>query len=116
MADDLKEISSKTNADKEFIFRQFAEILRDLIRAVAVRDDPSPAVHRAAGQWNVLAELFSRCKEPISAYDMFLAGVTTMRNAEDEQDRDDEVDLSILIAARLGMSLYIESTCVDNAA
>lgn len=112
MTDDFREALLKANANKEFICTQFIDVLRDLIRAVAVRDDPSAPIWRATEQWQFITDLISHCEERVSVYEMFSTAVDALRQA----DEKDEIDGALLIAARLGMSLYVESSCDDNAA
>jgi hypothetical protein len=112
MADDFGKAFLKANANKEFICAQFIDVLRDLIRAIAVRDDPSAPIWRATEHWKFITDLPSHCEERISTHEMFSTAVNALREAGEK----DEIDGALLIAARLGMSLYVESSCRDNAA
>jgi hypothetical protein len=114
MAEDFKEAFLKANANKVFICAQFVDVLRDLIRAVAVRDDPSVPVYRAVEQWKFIIDLVQRCEEPVLAKDLFSTAVEALRVSD--QDQQDDVEEAVLSAARRGMSFYMEASCTDNAA
>jgi hypothetical protein len=111
---DFRESFLKANANKDFICTQFAEVLRDLIRAVAVRDDPSGPIVRATEQWSSVASLLERCEEKISTREMFSNAVEVLRLPAREDG--DGVDRAVIAAARRGISFYMEASCTDNAA
>jgi hypothetical protein len=115
VSEEFREAFLKANANKDFIFTQFTEVLRDLVRAIAVRDDPSIPIYRAVEQWGFVTDLISRCEGRISAYEMFSVAVNSLREAEEPDGTHDELSLALLSAARTGMSLYVEASCRDNA-
>lgn len=114
MTTDYREAFLKANANKEFICAQFIDVLRDLIRAVAVRDDPSAPIQRATQQWGFITELLERCEDKVSIRDMFSTAVKALRVSDQEQH--DLVNEAVISAARTGMSFYMEASCTDNAA
>jgi hypothetical protein len=116
MSDDFRESLLKAHANKDFICAQFTEVLRDLVRVIAVRDDPSAPVSRAAHQWALVQDLIYRCEERISIFEMFSVAVDSLREPDEPGKRHDQVSAATLRAARTGISLYIEASCCDNAA
>ena len=109
---DFDDAFLRANANKDFICSEFTEVLRDLTRALAVVNEPHSAIHRATKKKNFVMELAEHCDEPISFYVLFSEAVRRLRNIES----NDRIDWRILRAVQAGMSLYAESSCVNNAA
>jgi hypothetical protein len=93
------------NANPKHIVEVLAEVLRDLMRATAAKEDPFSAVTRATENWKHLLELLKRCEEPLSWRRLFDDAVEMLRP---EDLGGDGVDRAIQEIARAGMSYYVE--------
>jgi hypothetical protein len=111
MADDYHEAFLKANANLDFIADQFADVLRNLMRAL-VAHDPSAATYRAAEQMNFVAELLSRIDERFGFHALFARALEFMNNGREASD----VEGAIIDAAKSGVRLLVERSCDDNAA
>ena len=101
----------QANARPEFIIVEFADVLRDLIRALAATDD-SRALHNASEKMKFCAELMSRCPDPMSWYALFNGAISAIKGEiPDDQERRGYID-----AARRGTKYLVEVSSVDGFA
>jgi len=63
MDDDFRDRFLEANANAKHIAFRFAEVLRNLMRAVAA-NDPSRALYVAAQDMKLVVELIERCESP----------------------------------------------------
>jgi hypothetical protein len=111
MADDFHEAFLKANANLDFIASQFADVLRNLMRALAAHD-PSAATYRAAEQMNFVVQLLSRTDEKFGFFALFGRTVEFMNDKRETPD----VEGAIIEAAKSGVRFLVERSCDDNAA
>lgn len=111
MDEDLNERLLKANANPAYIADRFADVLRNLVRAVAA-NDPSRPVHLAAEDMRFVSDLLQRCDHPLSWYSLFADAVrrvqATLPDGEDER--------RYVQAAKDGMKYVAEASATDNAA
>ncbi|RWL85672.1 MAG: hypothetical protein EOR67_21625 [Mesorhizobium sp.] len=110
--DDFRESFLRANANLDFISYQFADVVRNLMRAAA-SSDPSSAVYKAAEKMNFVADLLSRTEEKFGFYHVFEKAITELTDST-EQERG--VETAIVAAAKDGMKFLVERSCDDNAA
>lgn len=110
--DNLREAFLLANANLEFISSQFADVIRDLMRA-AVANEPSAAVYRAAEKMNFVAELLSRTEDKFGFQDIFENAVSEINF---EGEKESSVERAIISAAEDGVRFLVERSCADNAA
>jgi hypothetical protein len=109
---EFREAFLKANANLDYIAAQFADVIRDLMRAVG-SDQPSAEAYRAAEKMNTVAELLSYSEEGFSFYEMFQRA---LREFDKPDDMRMDVDEAVLDAARCGIKYVVEDSCNDNAA
>lgn len=68
--DDFRESFLRANANLDFISYQFADVIRNLMRATAA-GDPSSVIYKAAEKMNFVADLLSRTEEKFGFYHVF---------------------------------------------
>lgn len=109
--EDFREAFLQANARPEFIASEFADVLRDLMRAVSADSVGSP-LSQASERMGLIADLLERCPDPISWYALFFDAVERI------QDRipDDPDDRRYIQTAKRGMKYLIETSATDNAA
>ncbi|HYD67393.1 hypothetical protein [Azospirillum sp.] len=110
-----RELFLKANANSEFISAQIAIVIRELVRALAANNDPKPRIAEAAIQMKFVTDLLAYCDEPVSYYNLLSQAVLSLREFANDKILGD-VDQATLSAAKVGMSLFAESTSIDNAA
>lgn len=110
--DNFREAFLTANANLEFISSQFADVIRDLMRAAAATE-PSAAVYRAAEKMNFVAELLSRAEEKFGFQDIFEKAVLEINF---EGEKESSVERAVVAAAEDGVRFLVERSCVDNAA
>ena len=102
----------QANANIESIAANFADALRDMMRAFAA-DDPTAAASRASSHVSLMLALIKRAPEPLNAYSLCrLAAENLQENGSDDTRSDDPW----AIAARSGLKMLVEQSCFDNAA
>ncbi|HZS85359.1 MAG TPA: hypothetical protein VFA50_20995 [Stellaceae bacterium] len=101
----------KANANLDFIGSQFADVLRDLMRAVS-SDDPTDGAYRAAKKMDFVADLLSRCEEKFGFRHMFLKALEEFR----DDPEWDTVEHATVHAAQRGIKYLVERSCSDHAA
>lgn len=111
-ADDFRESFLRANANLDFISYQFADVIRNLMRATAA-GDPSSTIYKAAEKMNFVADLLSRTDEKFGFYHVFEKAVSDLRN---DDDRESNVETAIVAAAKDGVKFLVERSCDDNAA
>ena len=102
----------RLNANLEFISGQFADVVRNLMRA-SVASDPSAAIYRAAEGMNSVAELLSKTEEKFGFHALFSKAIEHLHD-EDEPERG--VERAIVHAAQSRVKYLVERSCDDNAA
>lgn len=110
--ENFREAFLAANANLEFISSQFADVIRDLMRA-AVANDPGAAVYRAAEKMNFVAELLSHTEEKFGFGDVFANAISEINF---ENEKDGSVERAIVSAAEDGVRFLVERSCEDNAA
>ena len=111
MTEDLGERFLQANANKEFICAEFTDVLRNLIRAVAMESEPSIAIHRATEQMGFVADLLERTEDVVTYKNLFTRAVEDLREIEARTDKE-----ALLTSAALsGMSFIAEYTSDDSA-
>lgn len=110
--DDFRESFLRANANLDFISYQFADVIRNLMRAAAA-NDPSSAVYKAAEKMDFVADLLSRTEEKFGFYRVFDKAIAELR---DSDERESGVETAIVAAAKDGMKFLVERSCDDNAA
>ena len=102
----------RANANPDYIAAQFADVLRDMMRAFAA-DDPTAGVSRASSHLSMMFQLIARAPDPINAYSVCQIAVEDLReNRPTEYGREDPWS----VAARSGLKMLVEQSCFDNAA
>lgn len=102
----------QANANPDYIAAQFADVLRDMMRAFAA-DDPAVAAHRASSHLSMMMQLVQRASDPINAYSLCLKAAEDLNeNRSDDPRREDPW----AVAARSGLKMLVEQSCFDNAA
>ncbi len=104
----LTEALLQDNAKPKFIAKSCAEMLLHLMRAVAVKGDYLKYLGEALLAWKFLWELVARHKEPLDWREVFGEAIEALRHDADAELRD-PLDEAYREAARVGMSLYINS-------
>ena len=79
-AAERKEATLRRKAKPEYIAHRLGNVLRHLMRAVAVQSDHSMNLFHAEGSWKFMLELMERCEEPLSWYDLFDQAVKGLRD------------------------------------
>lgn len=102
----------KANANLEYISYQFADVLRNLIRA-SVAGDPRSALYNAAEKMNFVAELLSKTEEKFGFHTLF---TNALQHVRKENDRESPIKDAIIRAAKSGVQFLVERSCDDNAA
>ena len=109
--DNFPDQFTRANANLDFIAAQFADVLRNLMRA-ASSDDPSDGAFRASQQMDFVVELLSKTTEKFGFYHLFMKSI--------EEFKDDtewaSVEHTEIAAARRGMKYLVERSCSDSAA
>jgi len=108
---DFHEQFLEANANQQFITAELADVLRNLMRAVA-SNGPSAALYNASQQLEFALQLIKRCKEPLRLYDLLADAVEDVSDVASYN----EVDEARLDAARSGLRYLVESSCEDRAA
>jgi hypothetical protein len=108
---DFREAFLKANANLDFIGAQFADVLRDLMRAVS-SNDPTDGAYRAAKKMDFVIDLLSRCDDKFSFYHLFLSALEEFEVDSDEMG----VESATVDAAQRGVKFLVERSCTDNAA
>lgn len=111
MEEDLHERFLKANANSDFIAGHFADVVRNLIRAVAA-NDPSRPLYLAAEEMRFVIELLQRCEKPVTWYSLFIDAIASIQ----AHLPDDPDDRKYIRAAQDGMKYLVESSATDNAA
>lgn len=102
----------RANANVDYIAAQFADVLRDMMRAFAA-DDPAAGVARASSHLSQMFQLINRASDPISAYSLCLKAVENLHETRPEDYRQED---PWAVAARSGLKMLVEQSCFDNAA
>jgi hypothetical protein len=103
---DITDAFLNANANQEFIASTLTSVLRDLMRATAVKHDHVSAVVTAAESWKLLLQLLERCEQPAPWGELFEEAVKRLR--DDGRPEGDDVSEALREVARTGMSIYIE--------
>ena len=111
MDEDFHERFLQANARPDIAASHFADVVRNLIRAVAA-DDPSRPSHAAAQEMKHVIELLLRCQEPVGWYWLVSEAVREIQDCLP----DDPDDRRYINAAKRGMKYLAESSATDNAA
>jgi hypothetical protein len=111
MAEDFREIYLKANARPEYIKSCLADVIRNLMRAVAA-DDHIRGSFAASEELIQVFELIKRCDEHINFHSLMSAAVDEIKECLPE-DRDDR---RYIRAAQQGVKYLVESSATDNAA
>lgn len=109
--EDFREAFLHANANAEFIADEFADVIRDLMRAVS-SDDGGGSVYQASERMKFVVGLLQRCPEPIGWYRMFSEAVEEIQNCIP----DDPDDRRYVHAAKRGTKYLVELSATDNAA
>jgi hypothetical protein len=107
----FEEALLRANATPDNIAVELADVLRDLMRAVAANDSGG-GVYRAATRMSRAMELIEHCPERLSWSRLLKDAVEDIRDA----GRIDELDEPVIWAARAGLRYLVEQSCDDNAA
>ncbi len=108
---DFHEAFLKSNANLEFISLQFADVIRDLMRAAVASDGGAAAVSRAARQMKFVVDLLSQTEEKFGFHHIFQRAISDINiDAFNHPERD------ALIAAQDAVKYLVESSCHDAAA
>jgi len=99
------------NATPEFIAYEFAEVIRNLVRAFAA-DDPSRPIYNASEKMDLVNELLLRCKEHVSWYSLFADAIANIHSHIPNGPIKDGCDS----AARAGTKYLVEASADDDAA
>jgi hypothetical protein len=101
----------KANANPNFIAAQFADVVRDLMRAIAA-GDPSHGLYHVSQRMNLVIDLWKRCPEELSAETLLYSSLRDILGS----GADGPVDEATTQAARSGLKYLIEKSCHDQAA
>lgn len=104
----------KGNANPDFIGAKFAELIRDLMRAVA-SNSPSSEAYRAAKQMDYIAELLAHAQERLSFQFLFEKALGEFETPNGNRP-ELPIDEATLNAARRGIKYLVERSCTDSAA
>jgi hypothetical protein len=110
--DDFRESIHRAKANLDIISYQFADVIRNIMRATAA-GDPSSAIYKAAEKMNFVADLLSRTEEKFGFYHVFEKAIADLIN---EDERENNVETAIVAAAKDGVKFLVERSCDDNAA
>ncbi|WP_298333730.1 hypothetical protein [Asticcacaulis sp.] len=106
----------KANANPEFIARNFADVLRDLMRAVAVQDATLGGhSYKAAQAWEEVEQLLALADPKIDMHTIFRLAVADIRAGLAVAENDERGQLRLDVA-RAATQFLIEKSCDDNAA
>jgi len=112
MTDDFREAVLRAKANHDGMTREFAGLLRELLRAVSAVNDPSNAIYNARVKLEEFVEIAKRVEGHIPYGEVISAAVREVADTFDE----DSHEAVVRRAALAGMSYYAELTAVDNAA
>ena len=119
MVDDPKEFRReflKANANPEFIAGQFADVLRNLMRAIAATSDySSGGVYEAARFMRYVDELIQHSPEKIDMHQVFRLAVRDIRGERPDDEEEEDIDRRRIQVARSATRFLVESSCRDNA-
>lgn len=106
----------EANANPEFIARHFADVLRDLMRAVAVKDATlGGQTYKAAQAWEEMEQLLALADPKIDMRTIFDLAVDDIRAGLAVAENDERGQLRLDVA-RAATQFLIEKSCADNAA
>jgi len=108
---EFREAFLQANARLDFIADQFADVIRDLMRAVSA-DDAAGPLYKASEKMNFVADLLRRCPDNVSWYSLFSEAVEQIQSCIP----DDPDDRRYIHAAKRGTKYLIECSATDNAA
>jgi hypothetical protein len=108
---DFHERFVAANANLDFIAHEFADVLRNLMRAMAATD-PAAATYKAAQHMDFVAELLSKTEEKFGFSALFARTIEIL----DVDEALSEVDEAIVSAAKSGIKVIVERSCSDGAA
>lgn len=108
--DDFHEAFLKANANEPYIADQFSEFIRNILRATASSGHSS--------QQYYAMERLSHCFELLRHADELNLRILVNEIVESLEvpDDQDDVEGAVVYAAKMGMRVLIEKSCVDNAA
>ncbi len=110
--DYFRESFLQANANLDFISLQFADVVRNLMRATAA-GDPTSAIYKAAEKMNFVADLLSRTEEKFGFFHVFEKAIADLRN---DDEGEGNIETAIVSAAKDGIKFLVERSCDDNAA
>jgi hypothetical protein len=99
------------NARPEFIAYEFADVIRNLVRAFA-GDDPSRPIYIASQKMDLVNDLLLRCKDHVSWYSLFADAIANIHSHLSKGPIKDGCDS----AARAGTKYLVEASADDDAA
>jgi len=107
----FREAFLSANARRDFITSEFADVVRDLARAIAANDS-SGAVYKASEKMKFCVDLLQRCPDPISWYSLFADSVAAIK----DEIPDDLDERRYIDAARRGTKYLVEISASDGFA
>jgi hypothetical protein len=109
--DSFSEAFLCANANPQFIASEFAEVIRNLVRAFAASDASRP-IYYAAEKMDFVAELLQRCKDHVSWYSLFTDAIAEIHQCMP----DERMGRGYVSAAQDGTKYLVEASATDNAA
>lgn len=107
----------KAHANPEFIASVFADVLRNLMRAVSVRDDALISqTHKAAVDMMVVDQLLAMADPKIDMRTIFRLAVDDIRAGLVVADDEDDREWAELRLAQVATQYLIEKSCRDRGA